>query len=360
MVIFTDWLKRNLQVIIVFGSVIIILLVAFTLAVYKFGWDWTGFSEHIGPQLHANQQYQPGKTLWDVLQLFIIPAVLAIIAFLFNRATSRKEQEAEKKRAENEQEIAADNQREAALQSYFDKMAELLLKEDLRKPDTHEEVRNIARARTLAVLRSLDPVRKGSLLRFLYETGLIHKDVGDGIIDLKEADLSGAVVSIINLISLSQPNAPRLSKTWISRDDLRVDLEKANLSTTNLKGAKMYGVKLQEADLCGAYLSKADLSEANLHRAKLHETRLRKTLLLKADLSESDLRKAYLRLADLSEANLRGADLRGANLSEAILREAILDKADLSEAILDKADLRGATYTPEQLDTAKSRIDVIL
>jgi uncharacterized protein YjbI with pentapeptide repeats len=353
---FTGWLQKHRQIIIIVSSIIIILLIAFALAVSRFGWDWTGFNEQIGPQLHQYQPYQPAKTLWDVLQLFIIPAVLAVIAFLFNRSTSRKEreeaqrhyeqeQEFAQKRAETEQEIAADNQREAALQAYLDKMSELLLKEGLSQPETDEEVRNIARARTLTVLRSLDPVRKGSLLRFLYETNLIHKDVGNGIIDLSEADLSGAVVSIINLIRSFQPGAPRLSKTWMSRDDLLVDLRRANLSRTNLKEAKLYGVKLQEADLSGAYLSKADLSEARLCRARLHETRLRKTILQRADLSETDLRGAYLRLADLSESNLSGADLTG---------------AVLSEAILDKADLRGAIYTPEQLDKVKSRTGVIL
>ena len=408
---FTGWLQKYRQTIIIVSSVIIVPFVAFVLAVYRFGWDWTGFNEQIGPQLHQYQPYQPAKTLWDVMQLFIIPAVLAVIAFLFNRATSRKEreeaqrhyeqeQEFAQKRAETEQEIAADNQREAALQAYLDKMSELLLKEGLSKPETDEEVRNIARARTLTALRSLDPVRKGSLLRFLYETNLIHKDVGNGIIDLSEADLSGAVVSIINLIRSSQPGSSRLSKTWMSRDDLLVDLRRANLSRTNLKEAKLYGVKLQEADLSGAYLSKADLSEARLCGAWLRETRLRKTILQRADLSGADLRGAYLRLADLSEANLSGA-----NLSEAILSEAILDKADLrgarlcrarlhqtrlrktilqradlseadlsesnlsgadltgailSEAILDKADLREAIYTPEQLDKVKSRNGVIL
>ncbi len=350
------WWQRNKQGLIIATIIIFALLIAFILAVSRFGWDWTGFNDHIGPQLKPYQQYQPGKTLWDVLQLFIIPAVLAIVAFLFNRAASRKdrleakrryeqEQEFAKNRAETEQEIAADNQREAALQSYLDKMSELLLKEGLRKPESDEELRNIARARTLTVLRSLDPVRKGSVLRFLYETSLINKDIGDGIVDLKEADLSGAVVSFTNLSSLSQPNIPKLSKTWMSRDDLRVDLQKANLSKTNLKGAKLYGVKLQEADLRGAYLSRADLGEADLFRARMHETRLRKTLLQRANLSEADLRNTYLHLADLSEANLTKANLGEANLSEANLAGANLrDAKNITTEELEKQakSLKGA------------------
>ena len=102
-------------------------------------WTWTGFN----------------KSLWDWMQLLIIPAALAVVAIWFNRVERR-----------NEQDIASDNQQEAALQAYLDKMSELLLKEGLRKPETDNEVRKIGRARTLTVLRKLDPERKGSLLPF--------------------------------------------------------------------------------------------------------------------------------------------------------------------------------------------------
>jgi hypothetical protein len=70
-------------------------------ATYWFGWSKTGFLS---------------KSLWDWMQLLIIPFVLAIAAFLFNRAERK-----------NEQEIALDNQRETALQAYLDKMSEILL-----------------------------------------------------------------------------------------------------------------------------------------------------------------------------------------------------------------------------------------
>jgi hypothetical protein len=44
--------------------------------------DWTGFSDYTGP-LTKDQR---GKTLWDWMGLFIIPVVLAVSAYLFNRA----------------------------------------------------------------------------------------------------------------------------------------------------------------------------------------------------------------------------------------------------------------------------------
>jgi len=80
---------------------------------YIFNWDWTGLSR---------------KTLWDWLQLLILPAVLALGGYLFNYTTSKNEQKSTQLRDQTERDIALDNQCEAALQTYIDKMSELLLK----------------------------------------------------------------------------------------------------------------------------------------------------------------------------------------------------------------------------------------
>jgi hypothetical protein len=122
------------------------------------------------------------KKLWDWSQLLIIPAVLAIGGYLFSLANSSTEQE-----------IALNNQREATLQDYLDKMSELLLEKHLRRSPLDDEVRKIARVRTLTVLRRIDGERKASVLRFLYESDLINKD--QPIIHLEDADLSGATIA---------------------------------------------------------------------------------------------------------------------------------------------------------------------
>ena len=110
--------------------VVMIVLIAFIFAAYRFGWSGTGFLN---------------KTLWDWLQLLIIPAVLSLGAFLFNRAERN-----------NEQAVALDNQRATALQTYLDRMSELLLEKNLRTSQPDDEVRTVARSQTLTVIRSLD------------------------------------------------------------------------------------------------------------------------------------------------------------------------------------------------------------
>jgi uncharacterized protein YjbI with pentapeptide repeats len=72
----------------------------------------------------------------------------------------------------------------------------LILEKGLRRSEEYAEIRDVARARTLAALRSLDGNRKGQVARFLHEADLIGAlrkgQVIEAIIDLRGADLSGA------------------------------------------------------------------------------------------------------------------------------------------------------------------------
>src|SRR5207244_12583093 len=111
-----------------------------------------------------------------------------------NQIQTSREQKVAENRAQTEREIASDNQREAALQDYIDKMSGLLLHEDLRKSSEDTEVRRLATLQTLTTLPRLDGKRKGSVLLFLYEAGRIDKSnpiVLFGAAGLNAADLRG-------------------------------------------------------------------------------------------------------------------------------------------------------------------------
>jgi hypothetical protein len=91
-------------------------------------------------EIQCHQVVVPGgKNLWDWLQLLIIPAVLAIGGYAFTYTTSRNDREATERRTQAEREIAADNQEEASLKEYFEKISELLLHENLRRSDSDAE-----------------------------------------------------------------------------------------------------------------------------------------------------------------------------------------------------------------------------
>jgi uncharacterized protein YjbI with pentapeptide repeats len=354
---FRSWWQQiqTHPVVSVLIAFIIALVVLVILGGYLFHWDWTGF----------NGNNKSGKTLWDWMQLLFIPVVLAIAGFWFNHRERKaaelraeNERKAAELRAQAEQEIASDNQREAALQAYVNEMSELLLHENLRKSKPENEVRKIARVRTLTVLARLDGKRKRNLLLFLYDAGLI--DRGHQIIDVSDADLSEADLSEVTLyryrwIKDSSPIRGRITVTVANADLSGVNLRNATLNGANLNGVKLgaenqFDLTMSDTDYSTGSTIIANLSEAKLVKANLGRAALGGVDLRRADLSEAILGGAYLQHANLSLANLYGADLSietliaddynpedppdisgwiGADLSEANLSGANLSEANL-------------------------------
>jgi len=243
------------------------------------------------------------------MELLIIPLVLVVGGFLLNRAQRQTESEIASQRAETERDIAADRQRQAALDAYFDRMTDLLLKEGLRESRKGAEVRNIARTRTLTVLRSLDRMRKGQLLRFLCESRLIIGD--DPIIDLNGADLVEA-----HLYTTVGTHFREIGPDGSGLTGWGLNLSKANLSGAYLNKAELYG---------------ADLSTANLSNAQLADAQLVQADLTGADLSKALLSRAFLLRADLTGADLSKALLLGANLTGAIVDLEQIEPSQLSD-----------------------------
>src|SRR5215213_30455 len=225
-------------------------------------WAWTGFAD---------------KSLWEWVQLLsslAIPFVLAIAGFWFTDQQNKSAREIEEQRAQ-----------EATLQAYLDQMSTLVLEKNLHNPDpggvfkidAHHKVNKaeiIARARTVTVLRRLDPNRKAQVLQFLVEAALVQNlpERGRPVMRLVGADLREAPLSSYDLHVINLDGA---------------DLSKADLHNANLRGASLNSIDLSNANLNGADLTWADLTWA--------------------DLSEADLSGADLSGADLSEADLSGA-----------------------------------------------------
>ena len=245
---------------IIISAIAIILVLgvgALIFAGYWFDWNWTGFNASVGPRV---QQYQPEKTLWDWLQLLIIPAGLTLFAFWYNR----KQQQATEQRAQIESDRALEFQRQTTLQTYIDRMSELLLEKDMDTIKQDTKLLAVMRARTLTALVVLDASRKTSVFEFLYSTGLIH------VVYLAEADFSGASMNGANLREI------KFRKVNLSGANLRsITLAKADLMNADLSGANLSRSDLFETELTGANLSGADLSDAILDRANLNGADLR-------------------------------------------------------------------------------------
>jgi len=300
----------------------------FWLSTHKQSLAWT----ELGRSVIATLQT---KTIWDWMELLLLPLVLAGGVLLLTLSRRHAERQQSEEKAFVEREIASDQQKEEATQAYFDRIADLLLKDKLSK-FSPEEVKTVARSRTLTVLRGLDPKRKGRVLMFLKDSGLIDREA---VIDLCGADLSGtsAAFAILSRVNIGEAN--------LSGADLQgASLNKAYLSGANLRGANFAGANLAGADLFEANLSGADLSHARLSGANLNGADLRGARLNEANLSDADLSGVNLSVGDLMRANLRGAKLEGARLAGANLSQADLSGTQLTKTDLEKArSIEGAT-----------------
>jgi hypothetical protein len=132
------------------GGIAALVFLIVVICGYLLGWKWTGL---------------PKRTLWDWLDLLIIPLVLALGGYLFTLSENQATRVAAEQRGQDE-----------ALQAYLDQIGQLLLDKNLRGSEAGSEVRSLARARTLTLLPRLDGGRKGRVVQFLYESGLIDKD----------------------------------------------------------------------------------------------------------------------------------------------------------------------------------------
>jgi uncharacterized protein YjbI with pentapeptide repeats len=305
-----SWWQQIKKHRVAIGVVAIVLVVVITLIIAGYWFDWTGFNgynkvtiAHTISGTNAGtvtktEEYQPGKALWDWLNLLGVLAIPAVVGLGAAWYTAQQGKVSDRENT--------DNQRETALQAYIDKMSELLLEKHLRESAPEDEVRTIARVRTITILFQLDERRIGYVFAFLRESGLMSTKTNDSIVSLHGADLHAA------------------------------DFREAVLDDANLSGANLIGADLSFAFLERANLSGANLSEANLYEAYAYD----------ANLSEADLWCADLYKARLKGANLSEADLSGANLSEADLSE-----ADLSGANFKEANLKGAIgITNEELE----------
>lgn len=331
---------------------------------------WTGF----GPGINAEGKWIPAKMLWDWLTLAGVPVMLALVAYLFSRR---------QKQIELQQ--TTDIQRENALQLYFNEISKLLFERNLRQSKPDHEVRVIARALTLSVLRHLDGERKGAVMRFLLDTRLVQQNESApelelGVISLAGADLTGANLASVNLenVDLSDVDLHGANLDWakfkdaIGADQAKLDAKWRIVSKAarrifpedllrgqDMRNANLSGVSLTDRDLGGTDLTGAILDHAWFGGAKIDKrTALSDKWRLvydivnhKADvraLQNADLDNANLRAAYLVDSNLTGARLQGTDLSKAKL-----DRSVMSEVNAFRADFSGAWLNGVNLEKAR-------
>jgi uncharacterized protein YjbI with pentapeptide repeats len=228
---------------------------------------WTGF----GPY-DENLSGSRSKTLWDWLDLLIVPIFLAVGAWLLSAADK-----------DSELKLEIDRQNQGVLTSFMDNLSKLLLESKLRESKPGTEIRSIARTYALAAFRVLDEKRKAEVLQFLFETGLISYNP---IISLNSANLRSVI------------------------------LDKAALVKVEIKGAYFQNASLRDANLSYTNFCGSDFSNADFRGSILVGTNLSFAILKNVNLSGLDLTQADLNCADLNGANIKNTKITKEQLKQ--------------------------------------------
>lgn len=291
--------------------------------------DWTGF----GPRV-TYQNFEPGRTLWDWLQLLIVPVILALAAYYFTRTERRNELKIARERDETARAIASDDRHERELQYYLDKMTELILEKGLIESGENSEIRVVARARTLTVLSTIDPPRKIQVLRFL-------REISEGnnfavLFTMRGANFSG-------LLNKKQDESSRGIKA-VDQDAL------GNLAGMYLFGSMIIQMSCTEALFSFSDLRSAHFSHSDLPMSSFGGANLRDVFFWECDLTKSDFASA-----DLSETKFFQCNLTGATFFPRLQRES--ERTTLRGARFWETNLEGAEFERTDLIDAQFEIE---
>jgi uncharacterized protein YjbI with pentapeptide repeats len=316
---------------------LLIILFGLFVILINFGYSIqsTGFPDSYSP----NGVFTRGKTLWDWLELLIVPIILTILAIYISNFQKNREISIEMLETQNR-----------AIQDYHLLVTQTIM--ESKGNITLDVSKNLLRARTLAILSIISNQQKAALIQFIIESGLLN--ITSKCLDQRRFNLSNIewlpgryeniVLSGINM-SKSHSCQSSFHQSIISGSNLigsiieftsfiKADLNYCDLSHSEILSSLFTEARLIKAKLIDANLQGNDFRGSILRNAKLRGSNLKgskfnKAYLLSADLSFTNLTDVDLSDANLSYANLYGAKLNGTILNNAILEGTIISKRQL-------------------------------
>jgi uncharacterized protein YjbI with pentapeptide repeats len=297
---------------------------------------------------------QPAKTAWDVLQLLIVPVMLVAIALYFNASQASRDRSREDRRIHEERALAGDAREDATLDDYIAKMSGLMIDRGLLKAGPGSAVRQVARTATLATVRRLSGSRKGEVVRFLFEAGLLRvaRPFQRPIVDLTGADLRG--VDLVNAFFASETGKPTREALWEDLDLRGARFDHARLSGIDFFDDDLRGASFKEALLDDTLFNRADLRGASFERAELFGVKFSRAKLDDAVFDHAIVESpSSFAMASLNNASFVGATFAAKWTS---FRCAEGRHVDFSHAVsLSSLDVRYAILADVQMEGVKGR-----
>jgi uncharacterized protein YjbI with pentapeptide repeats len=343
---------------LVLAGVLVVVLVTVIILGYSRDWSWTGLPEQ--KYAKRNEEYVVArKTLWDWLQLLLVPLALAVGLFVLNEYQSSRDQARLAAEARRELDRDRENQQQQLMGDYLSSMSSLFLR-GLGELDRSERLTDAARSVTFGVLPRLDPARKRQVFFFLRDAGLMRpvQVLTATRWWLEGADFSNADMTGVDLYQGVLTGLNFSGANFAGADLRDAFLSELDLSEADFSGALLRWAEVYESDFSGATFAGATFEAATIGRSTFQNANVRNALFEGAKCSECDFRDADIRGVNFRFARLRGnfsgAKAAGArfddtriwnsNFGGADLRSARFPSADLENLDFTNADVRGAEF----------------
>lgn len=352
---------------------LIICFVIFLITRINYNNPYLGFSK-FSYKLDDNEFFIPAKTLWDWLELLIIPIALVLGGYFLNRSEKRLEIKLAEEKAKTDRKIAEVRNQEIILGEYFDRMSDLLIEKQIHGSESDSVVRDVARTRTLSVLRRIYPDRKAIVLKFLYESELIiKKQEREPLITLKDADLQGLELEKTEFFDIDLSGANLFLAKFKDVRFINSNLNDIDFSNSSVEFCFFNNVELMNSvfdfiklnnvsfDKCNfnGFSSKAmeiinssiinsDLSNAEIKSAEIKSVEFKNNEIVNTDcennmFEEVQLEKLDFKLSNLSNTIFKNCDLREVNLKEVRLVKSIFDGVKITDCNLKDTDFERST-----------------
>lgn len=216
------------------------------------------------------------KTLWDWLDLLIVPASIGIIGWIYKEYEKSKE----------ERRLKEDKYSDT-LDSYFKVMTDLMLNSKLPK---NKQSRKIARTRTIVALENLDGERKGQIFQFLKETKLLDKIDILGA-NFSEGDFEGLVFRNQILKGINFKNSNFDNSYLDGSQFVSCDFDSCTFSNSSLIGVDFFYSKLNNSSIRNTDITTVKFEGVELNNADLRNTKILSSQLIDIEKYNKNIKK---------------------------------------------------------------------
>lgn len=346
--------------------------------------------------------HQQSKTLWDWLQLLLVPIILILGGFWLNRSESRHSLEMQKSINDTNLSIEKERFEDGILNSYINDIAQMIINSDTAKLRTNR-IMAVYKIKTLTTLNRLNSERRNYLIQFLVDSKMLN--YWDFLSDFKNIHVSGIFFNDVSFddfkfigssisssrffsCSIQSSKSSHSDFTSSMFNDMKINifdissskfiqssLVKVIFSECKIKDSKFYGSKIQHSSLGNSTIESSDLSCSTISNTNFSDTKFYCCDFIRSSIKDSsfidvdfwNVNFSNTELINVTIENLISPEVKGtpnnikligSTLKNVKMIDSHLLNFDFSGAFLENVDFTGSNITRNQIEKAAKYINI--